>query len=114
MPKAMAWSWSCPEVMMRRWFVLVLVGCSQEPDWYEGCTLDCAANEICVASSPDGERCVSDVPECEELFQSKDSCVLTPEECVQAVCGQSSTYGTECWLDRDDKIWNYINCGIPF
>jgi hypothetical protein len=100
---------------MYRWFVLgAWAGCTGEPDWYESCSLDCSANEICVASSPDGERCVSDIPECEVLFETRDSCVVTPEECVLAVCGQASTFGTECWLDRDDKFWNYINCGIPF
>jgi hypothetical protein len=99
---------------MRGWFILgaLLAGCSQEPDWYEGCAADCAADEICVASSPDGERCVSGIPECEEIFS--DTCSVTPDACVLAVCGQADTFGTECWLDRDDQFWHYINCGIPF
>jgi len=86
------------------WTSLLLVGCASEPDWVAGCAADCGKGQICTVAA--AERCVDPPEECAEM----DACGSPSDACIEAICGQSSTWSHECWQDDETPIRNIVYC----
>lgn len=84
----------------------MVVGCLREPDWVAACATDCAKGQLCTVAA--GERCVDPPTECAAAIG--DGCTNVDEACVETVCGQSSTWSYECWLDDEDVTRHILFC----